>query len=345
MSTAGSPARRVFAERTLDETAQLAVFVEAQRVGLRATLDGLTEAEARTRLVPSLTTVLGLVKHATFLQVVWYGEAVSGTPRTQLGQPEAVDDSFALDPTDTIASVLVDYDRACALAREVEATHGADDVVQGHRLGAMTLRWIQLQVLRELAQHNGHADILREQLLAARETRDQVAAPLPRLLMITGPIAAGKSTLAAEVCRQLRARGLSVALTDLDTVAEMALPTLPSWDHAHAVHAQLVGAWFATGVDVVVDEGTSSPTEVAEVLERLPPGADVVHVVLTADFDASLARAQGEPSRGVSKERDFLRGDHDAYARHLPDLPGRRLHVEGRTPADLAREVVDRFVA
>jgi hypothetical protein len=32
----------------------------------------------------------------------------------------------------------------------------------------MTLRWIHLQVLRELAQHSGHADILREQLLAAR---------------------------------------------------------------------------------------------------------------------------------------------------------------------------------
>jgi hypothetical protein len=29
-----------------------------------------------------------------------------------------------------------------------------------------------LQVLRELAQHNGHADILREQILAARSDMD-----------------------------------------------------------------------------------------------------------------------------------------------------------------------------
>ena len=35
-------------------------------------------------------------------------------------------------------------------------------------MGALTVRWIHLQVLRELAQHSGHADILREQLLASR---------------------------------------------------------------------------------------------------------------------------------------------------------------------------------
>jgi hypothetical protein len=50
----------------------------------------------------------------------------------------------------------------------VDARHRLDDVVTGHRMGAMTLRWIHLQVLRELAQHSGHADILREQLIAAR---------------------------------------------------------------------------------------------------------------------------------------------------------------------------------
>lgn len=86
--------------------------------------------------------------------------------------------------------------------------------------------------------------------------------PQTRLVMISGPIASGKSTLAAELARLLRNAGLSVALTDLDTVAEMALPTLPDWAWAHDIHAQLVGAWLATGIDVVVDEGTSRPNEV-----------------------------------------------------------------------------------
>ncbi len=41
-----------------------------------------------------------------------------------------------------------------------------DAVVTGHRAGLRTLRWVYLQVLRELARHCGHADILREQVLA-----------------------------------------------------------------------------------------------------------------------------------------------------------------------------------
>ena len=50
----------------------------------------------------------------------------------------------------------------------------------------------------------------------------------PRLMMITGPIASGKSTLASLVAEGARQRGLTVALTDLDGVAEMALPSLPA---------------------------------------------------------------------------------------------------------------------
>ena len=159
--------------------------------------------------------------------------------------------------------------------------------------------------------------------------------------MISGPIAAGKSTLAGELVQMLRREGLSVALTDLDTVAEMALPTLPSWDWAHGIHAQLVGAWLRTGVDVVVDEGTSTTDEVHQVLDQVPEGVEVFHVVLTADFDASLARAQADSGRGISKDPDFLRAAHDEYSRHLPYLPSHvRLHVEGQEPGALARQVL-----
>jgi len=100
--------------------------------------------------------------------VVWYQEAVTGTPRTRLGQPSSVDDSFAVTADDTVDSVVAAFEQACDTAREVADRHGLDEVVTGHRMGAMTLRWIHLQVLRELAQHSGHADILREQLLANR---------------------------------------------------------------------------------------------------------------------------------------------------------------------------------
>ena len=74
MTASGSSIDRAFAERTLDEAGQFAVFLDAQRAILRATLDGMIDDEVRLRLVPSKTTLLGLIKHATFLQVVCGGE-------------------------------------------------------------------------------------------------------------------------------------------------------------------------------------------------------------------------------------------------------------------------------
>ncbi|WP_235567944.1 DUF664 domain-containing protein [Mycobacterium sp. Root135] len=41
-----------------------------------------------------------------------------------------------------------------------------DDVVTGHRGSPCRVHWVYLQVLRELAHHCGHADILREQIRA-----------------------------------------------------------------------------------------------------------------------------------------------------------------------------------
>lgn len=43
-----------------------------------------------------------------------------------------------------------------------------DTVLTGHWSGPLPLRWVLLHVLRELAQHCGHADILREQIFAER---------------------------------------------------------------------------------------------------------------------------------------------------------------------------------
>ena len=101
--------------------AQFEVFLDEHRGALNGCLDGLTEEQARQRLVRSQTTLLGLVKHATFVEKVWFDEAVTCRSRAEIGIPATPDESFMLD--------------------------------------------VYLHVLRELAQHCGHADILREQLI------------------------------------------------------------------------------------------------------------------------------------------------------------------------------------
>lgn len=149
-----------------DDRTQLEAFLEEYRGAIEMTLDGLTEEQARRRLVPSSTTLLGLLKHVTWMQRVWFEECVGGTSRRELGLVQTPEESFRLNDDDTVASVVAAYRQACATARAAVADLPLDAVVTGHRAGPRTVHWVYLQVLRELAHHCGHADILREQVLA-----------------------------------------------------------------------------------------------------------------------------------------------------------------------------------
>ena len=144
---------------------QFETFLDQHRIALSASLDGLTEVQARLSLVPSKTTLLGLVKHAVFVEKVWFGEAVTCQSRAELGIPAGPDESFDLRDDDTIGSVREAYREACESSRRAVAAFDLDDLLQGNRRGPLPLRWVYMHVLRELAQHCGHADILREQLM------------------------------------------------------------------------------------------------------------------------------------------------------------------------------------
>ena len=158
----------VTAEDVLDAPlrVQLEAFLDEHRAALAHSLDGLTEEQARRSLVASRTTLLGLVKHAAFVERVWFDEAVTGRSRAEIGIPASPDESFVLTAEDTIGSVRAAHRVACEASRRATSSLRLDDVVLGNRRGPLPLRWVYLHVLRELAQHCGHAEILREQLLA-----------------------------------------------------------------------------------------------------------------------------------------------------------------------------------
>ena len=106
------------------------------------------------------------MKHATFVEKVWFDEAVTCRSRAEIGIPAGPAESFVLHDHDTIASVQHAHREACQASRRATSSLGLDDIVRGNRRGPLPLRWIYLHMLRELAQHCGHADILREQILS-----------------------------------------------------------------------------------------------------------------------------------------------------------------------------------
>jgi hypothetical protein len=143
---------------------QFETFIDEHRRALNDCLNGLTEEQVRRSLVPSRTTLLGLVKHATFVEKVWFDEAITCRPRAEIGIPATPDESFILDDDDTIVTVQKAHREACEASRVATSSLGLDDLLNGNRRGPLPLRWVYLHMLRELAQHCGHADILREQI-------------------------------------------------------------------------------------------------------------------------------------------------------------------------------------
>lgn len=152
-----------------DERTLLEGMVDRQRDEIARLLEPLSQDEARVRLVPSLTTPLGLVKHATFVERVWFHHRVAGVSRAELGLPDEVDDSFQIYEEDTVDTVRAAYADACARSREIAAEHDLDQCYVWHS-GDVSLRFILVHLVQELARHAGHGDILVEQLVARRQT-------------------------------------------------------------------------------------------------------------------------------------------------------------------------------
>ncbi|AKK08363.1 DinB family protein [Corynebacterium testudinoris] len=151
-----------------EERDVLLSFLSEHRRLLRQTVLQLTDEEARRRLVPSLTTPMGLLKHAAFVENVWFVCRFGGKTRADMDIPETVDESFILESDDTLADLAAEHEKAIAAADRVIIQLNLDDRCIHPSMGELTLRWVLTHCIRELAQHAGHADILVEQIVAQR---------------------------------------------------------------------------------------------------------------------------------------------------------------------------------
>jgi hypothetical protein len=140
-------------------------FLEYHRRVVSGKLRGLSEEDARRHLVPSLTTPIGLVKHAAAVERNWFQHYLGGRPREQIaGNALGGDASYEVGQGEAIADVVAEYEESCAESRRIAAAFDLDHTVPHDQLGPVSLRWIYVHMIREHARHIGHADILREQV-------------------------------------------------------------------------------------------------------------------------------------------------------------------------------------
>ncbi|WP_121188153.1 DinB family protein [Nocardiopsis sp. Huas11] len=161
--------------RTIDtERETLLRVLEEQRGNLRYTVRGLTDEQARQRTTVSALCLGGVVKHVARGEKSWVRFILEGDPGTDYESPEtyaAHEDSFRLLEGETLQGMLKEYTRVAAeterIVRELPDLEAAQKLPTAPWFpeeASWTAREVLLHIIAENAQHNGHADIIREAL-------------------------------------------------------------------------------------------------------------------------------------------------------------------------------------
>jgi predicted ABC-type ATPase len=148
---------------------------------------------------------------------------------------------------------------------------------------------------------------------------------VPELVVITGPIASGKSAVARSLAEIISEAGRSAVVADLDDIVGSiwapAKDVAQTWEVARMVHGRLIGEWLSLGVDVVIADGPFySKIETASLMHRVPSTTLVRRMLLLTTYEVALERVARDPSRGISKDPVILRSKYDEFERQLPNI-------------------------
>jgi uncharacterized damage-inducible protein DinB len=153
-----------------DERTMLVAFLDGHRDYLLQKCAGLTgEQLARPSVSPSNLSLLGLIRHMAEVERAWFRRRVQGSDLAMLyARPDNEDADFTeLHPEQAeaeYATLLRERD----LARAAVAEIALDDTFVHTRWGEVSLRWVFHHMICEYAQHNGHADLIREAIDGVR---------------------------------------------------------------------------------------------------------------------------------------------------------------------------------
>ena len=163
----------------MGEREDLVAALDQQRYLLRNTLRDLTDDQARLRPSASELCLGGLIKHVGLTERQWTQFIKVGPSAMSGGFDDAARarwmSAFQMGDDETIQQLLAGYDE---VARETdEVVMSAPDLdtskplprAPWHEPGATwTVRHTVLHILTEIAQHSGHADIIRESIDGAK---------------------------------------------------------------------------------------------------------------------------------------------------------------------------------
>jgi hypothetical protein len=141
--------------------------LEGQRRHVLAMLEGLSDEQLRTAMLPSGWHCLGLVRHLTGVEDYWFRQSVNGEPSVASVQGEG--DDWTVPEHQRPQEILDRYRSAVARSNEIIAAtpldappRQPDAEWQEWGMSFPDLRTILVHVLIDTSVHAGHLDATRE---------------------------------------------------------------------------------------------------------------------------------------------------------------------------------------
>ncbi|SEE95217.1 Protein of unknown function [Arthrobacter alpinus] len=158
------------------ELVDIVAMLADQRNTFLIPMRGISEEQSRTRSTTSQLTLGSLVKHVASVEASWIKTLQEADEDAVFNMDEGLE-SHTVHPEETFEKLLQNYQAGANTTAEAIASIEDLDLLiplpsapwQSGR-EYWTVRRILLHILRETAQHSGHADIIREQLDGASTT-------------------------------------------------------------------------------------------------------------------------------------------------------------------------------
>ena len=144
------------------EKESLKVSLDRHRDAVLWKLEGLGDDDLRRPLVPSGTSLLGLVKHLAAVEYGWFCDPFGREVEPLPFDDDDPDADLRIEPGETTEEILAFYGRARAAADQVIAELEVEDTGTAWFGETVTMRWVLIHMIEETARHAGHVDILRE---------------------------------------------------------------------------------------------------------------------------------------------------------------------------------------
>jgi hypothetical protein len=125
-------------------------------------IEGLDDEQLRRPMTPSGTNLLGLVKHLGSVEYGWFCEPF-GREVEPLPFDEADEDAdLHVEPDESTADIVDFYNRARVAADKAITEIDLETTGTSWNGTEVSMRWVLIHMLEEVARHAGHMDIVRE---------------------------------------------------------------------------------------------------------------------------------------------------------------------------------------